>query len=194
MTALYFDKYPKGTDPWAQFKDVSTFCVRDLMRKFGFSDKHILKVAHTAARDCARTPVQWNGKKYAGFSTVEPWYTVNPNYPEVNVENALQDENSIWYFYQRAMALRKEYKDTAVYGQFKLYLPHDKQLFVYDKIAEDGKSKLTVVINLSAKPVRASKVAKYIPTDATELLSVYDEDWSKVLRPYSGKLFFTQLH
>ena len=92
------------------------------------------------------------------------------------------------------MALRKEYKDTAVYGQFKLYLPHDKQLFVYDKIAEDGKSKLTVVINLSAKPVRASKVAKYIPTDATELLSVYDDDWSKDLRPYSGKLFFTQLH
>lgn len=192
MTALYFDKYPEGTDPWAQFKDVSTFCVRDLMRKFGFSDKHILKVAHTAARDCARTPVQWNDKKYAGFSTVEPWYTVNPNYPEVNVENAMQDENSVWYFYQNAMALRKEYKDSAVYGEFKLHLPRDKQLFVYDKIAEDGKSQLTVVINLSAKPVKASKVAKYIPSDATELLSVYDDNWDKggVLQPYAGKVFY----
>ncbi len=193
MTSLYFNDYPKGSDPWAQFKDVSTFCVRDLMRKFGFSDKHILKVAHTAARDCARTPVQWSDKQYAGFSTVEPWYTVNPNYPEVNVENAMQDENSIWHFYRRAIALRKEYKDCAVYGKFEIKLLSDRQLFVYDKIAEDGKSKLTVVINLSAKPVSSSKVAKYIPQNATELLSVYDEPFGKNLPPYAGKLYFTAL-
>ena len=163
------------------------------MKKFGFSDKHILKVAHTAARDCARTPVQWSGSKNAGFSTVTPWYTVNPNYPEVNVEKAMQDENSVWYFYQKAMALRKEYKDTAVYGQFKLYLPKDRHLFVYDKIAEDGKSKLTVVINLSKKEVSAAKAKKFIPQGATELLSVYDQPFGDTLKPYAGKVFYTPL-
>lgn len=91
------------------------------------------------------------------------------------------------------MALRKEYKDTAVYGEFKLYLPKDKQLFVYDKIAEDGKSKLTVVINLSKKPVKASKIKKYIPQGATELISVYDEPFGDTLKPYAGKVFFTPL-
>ena len=193
MTSLYFDKYPKGSDPWAQFKDVSTFCVRDLMRKFGFSDKHILKVAHTAARDCARTPVQWTGGKYAGFSTHEPWYTVNPNYTTVNVEAAMQDENSIWYFYKRILALRQEYKDSAVYGKFEIKRLRDKQLFVYDKIAEDGKSKLTVIANISKKPVSARKIAKYVPSDGTELLSVYDEPFGEKLKPYAAKLYFTKL-
>ncbi len=191
MTALYFDDYQKDSDPWEQFKDVSTFCVRDLMKKFGFSNKHILKVAHTAARDCARTPVQWTGGKNAGFSDVEPWYTVNPNYTTVNVEDALKDENSILHFYRKVLALRQEYKEQAIYGQFKLYLKCHKQLFVYDKIAKDG-SKLTVVLNLSKKPISSKKVAKYIPDGAQEILSVYNEAFGEILRPYEGKVFFTK--
>ena len=72
-------------------------------------------------------------------------------------------------------------------------MPKDKQLFVYDKISEDGKSKLTVVINLSKKPVKASKIKKYIPQGATELISVYDEPFGDTLKPYAGKVFFTPL-
>lgn len=190
MTSLTFDKYEKGSDPWAQFKDVSTFCVRDLMRKFGFTQKHILKVAHTAARDCARTPVQWNDGKNAGFCDCEPWYTVNPNYKEVNVEAAIDDENSIWHFYRKAISLRKEYKESAIYGQFKMYLPKDRHLFVYDKIADDG-SKLTVIINVSKKQVPSKRIKKFIPVGATEILSVYADDFKDRLRPYEGKVFYT---
>ena len=91
------------------------------------------------------------------------------------------------------MALRKEYKDTAVYGEFKMYLPNSRQLFVYDKIAEDGKSKLTVVINLSKKEVSAAKAKKFIPQGATELLSVYDQPFGDTLKPYAGKVFYTPL-
>lgn len=193
MTALYFDKYPEGSDPWAQFKDVSTFCVRDLMKRFGFSDKHILKVAHTAARDCARTPVQWSSAPNAGFSSVEPWYTVNPNYTQINVEDALADEHSIWYFYQKTLALRKQYKDSAIYGEFKLHLPKHRQLFVYDKLSEDGKQKLTVIINLSDRFIPVERINKYIDSNATEILSVYDEPFGDELKPYAGKVFVSQV-
>lgn len=191
MTSPYFDKCEKGEDPWKQFEDVSTFCVRDLMRKFGFSDKHLLKVAHTAARDCARTPVQWSGDVNGGFSECKPWYAVNKNYKEVNVENALADKNSLWYFYQKIIALRKEYFECAIYGKFKMYLPHDRKLFVYDKIADDG-SKLTVVLNMSDKAVSSKRVAKFIPQNAKQILSVYDEELGEMLRPYEGRVFFTK--
>lgn len=194
MTSLYFDKYEKGTDPWTQFKDVSTFCVRDLMKKFGFSEKHILKVAHTAARDCARTPVQWSDAKNGGFSECEPWYTVNPNYSEVNAESALKDENSILNHYKKIIALRKEYKDMAVYGKFKMYLPYDRRLFVYDKIAEDGSAKLTVIVNLSTKTVKASKVEKFIPQGATLLSSVYNQPLGDTLPPYEALVYYTKLN
>ena len=190
MTSLHFDKYPKGSDPWAQFKDVSTFCVRDLMKKFGFSEKHILKVAHTAARDCARTPVQWSGAENGGFCICDPWYTVNPNYKTVNVEDAEKDPNSLLHFYRKLLALRKEYKDSAIYGKFDLKLKRDIYLFIYEKISDDG-SKLTVILNVSTKRVSSKRVNKFIPKNATELISVYDGDFAKVLRPYEGKVFYT---
>lgn len=191
MTSPYFDKCKKGEDPWKQFEDVSTFCVRDLMRKFGFSDKHLLKVAHTAARDCARTPVPWNSNANGGFSECKPWYAVNDNYKEVNVENALADKNSLWYFYQKIIALRKEYLESAIYGKFKMYLPLDKKLFVYDKIADDG-SKLTVVLNMSEKAVSSKRVAKFIPQNAKQILSVYDGELGAKLRPYEGRVYFSK--
>ncbi|MDE6302059.1 MAG: alpha-glucosidase [Clostridia bacterium] len=190
MTSLHFDRTPKGTDPWTQFKDVSTFCVRDLMKKFGFTSKHILKVAHTAARDCARTPVQWSDAKNAGFCTGTPWYTVNPNYKKVNVEAAEKDPNSILNFYRLLIALRKEYKDAAIYGKFEMHLKRDKNLFVYDKIAEDG-SKLTVILNVSTKRPSCRKVRKFIPEGATEIVSVYSGPFAKNMRPYAGKVFYT---
>ncbi len=190
MTSLHFDKYPKGSDPWDQFKDVSTFCVRDLMKKFGFSTKHILKVARTAARDCARTPVQWSGAPNGGFSEVEPWYTVNPNYPTVNVENALNDENSILHFYRKIIALRKEYLESAIYGQFKLHLPRHRQLFIYDKIADDGTT-LTIVANISPKEVSSKPVRKFIK-DAECLLSVYDGDLGDKLKPYEARVYVSK--
>lgn len=191
MTSPHFDEYEKGEDPWKQFEDVSTFCVRDLMRKFGFSNKHLLKVAHTAARDCARTPVQWSSQPNGGFSECKPWYAVNKNYKEVNVENALADKNSLWYFYQKIIALRKEYLESAIYGKFKMYLPLDKKLFVYDKIADDG-SKLTVVLNMSEKAVSSKRVAKFIPQNAKQILSVYDGELGAKLRPYEGRVYFSK--
>lgn len=190
MTSLHYDKFPAGSDPWAQFKDISTFCVRDLMKKFLFSEKHILKVAHTAARDNARTPVQWTAEKNGGFCTVEPWFTVNPNYKEVNVEAEEKDPNSLLNFYRKLIALRKQYKDTAVYGKFQLHLKHDKSLFIYDKIADDG-SKLTVVLNVSEKSVPCKRFKKFIPEGAQEIASVYEGRFAELMRPYAGKVFYT---
>jgi glycosidase len=31
-----------------------------------------------ASRDSARTPMQWSGEKYAGFSSAPPWFCLNP--------------------------------------------------------------------------------------------------------------------
>jgi alpha-glucosidase len=39
-------------------------------------------------RDNSRTPMQWTDEPFAGFSTVEPWFPVNPNYKKINVAQA----------------------------------------------------------------------------------------------------------
>ena len=47
--------------------------------------------------DNARRPMQWNDEKCWLFSQeVDPWLSVNPNYKDINVENALADPNSFF--------------------------------------------------------------------------------------------------
>ena len=182
--------YPFET--WDDFVDVSTFSTKSLLKKLKiFSDKKILKMAKYAARDNARTPVQWSAEANAGFTTpdAKPWYLINPNYKEVNVEAAQKDPNSILNYYKKIIALRKQYKDAAVYGQFKLYLKGDKHLFVYDKIGEENK--LTVVINLSEKEINSKKVKKFIPEGAQEILTNYEGMGDK-LHPYETHVYLTK--
>ncbi len=177
---------------WDDFVDVATFSTRNIFKKLRiFRDKTIFKMACYAARDNARTPVQWSAEKNAGFTTGDmAWYTVNPNYPEVNVASQENDPDSQLNFYRKAIALRRENKESAIYGKFELHLPRDKRLFVYDKIGDDG-SKLTVIINLSEKEVSASKVKKYIDGGAKEILSNYKGEMGSVLKPYEARVYKT---
>ena len=62
----------------------------------GEDKEKVMESIYIKGRDNARTPMQWDGKKHAGFTTGEPWIAVNPNYKEINVEHAIQDENSIF--------------------------------------------------------------------------------------------------
>ncbi len=51
--------------------------------------------------------MQWDHGKNAGFTRGEPWISLCDNYTEVNVAAALRDENSVFYTYQKLIALRK---------------------------------------------------------------------------------------
>ena len=72
------------------------------------SDQKRLERLWHGSRDSARTPVQWNASEHAGFTTGKPWFFVNENYKEVNVEQQEQDENSVLNFYRKVIKLRKE--------------------------------------------------------------------------------------
>ena len=71
--------------------------------------------------------MQWNAEKNAGFTEGTPWYRVNPNYKEINVEQALADPESVFYHYQKLIQLRKEH-EVMVYGTYQLLFPEDEDL------------------------------------------------------------------
>ena len=56
----------------------------------------VMESIYIKGRDNARTPMQWDDKDHAGFTTGEPWITVNPNYKEINVKQAIQNKDSIF--------------------------------------------------------------------------------------------------
>ena len=103
------------------------------------------KICHKS-RDNARTPMQWDDSKNAGFTTGTPWIDVNPNYTKINAKEQMARENSVFNYYKKLIALRKEY-EIIVYGDYNLLLPEDEDLFVYER-SLDGK-KLLIACNFS---------------------------------------------
>ena len=121
-----------------QIDDISTIDEYKVALNAGCTEKEALQAASAFSRDNARTPVQWNTEKNAGFTTGTPWLGVNPDYKEINVESQLTDNGSLLSFYKKMTALRKtqEYKDTFVYGSFKPYKEDQENLIAYTRTAE----------------------------------------------------------
>ncbi len=181
MTNVPFEK-------WDDFKDVATFNIKALMEKTHlFSKKKIFENIKYGARDNARTPVQWSGEKYAGFSTVEPWYLVNSNYKEINVEAEEKDPNSVLNFYKKVIKVRNENKETAIYGEFKMIYNGDNHILAYKKIAE--KDELFVVVNLSKKTLSGRKVDKVIQKENYELILANMESTKGLIKPYEARVY-----
>ena len=126
-------------------------------------------VNHTS-RDHSRTPMQWTDGEHAGFTTGEPWLRVNDNYPEINVEAARADADSVWYHYRRLIDLRRE-DETLVYGDYDLLLPDHERIFAYTRTLDDERR--LVVLNWS------DESATFDPRDDTTgaavLLANYDD-------------------
>ena len=175
-------------ETWDDFKDVATFNIKELMEKTHlFSKKKIFENIKYGARDNARTPVQWSSEKYAGFSTVEPWYLVNSNYKEINVEAEEKDPNSVLNFYKKVIKLRNENKETAIYGEFKMMYNSDNHILAYKKIAE--KDELFVVVNLSKKTLSDRKVDKVIQKGNYELKLANMESTKGLIKPYEARVY-----
>ena len=133
-----------------QYTDVSTVNNYGVAKSLLGADK-ALKLANYASRDNARTCVQWSAEKNAGFTTAdEPWFWVNPNYTEINVEAAEKDPNSILHFYRKLLKFRKE-NEVVIYGNYKEHYKKSKDLYVYERNYE-GK-RLLVVCSYTDKAV-----------------------------------------
>lgn len=119
----------------------------------GYSHEEIMESIRVKGRDNARTPMQWDNRVNGGFSDGTPWFPANPNYKEINVTKALEDENSIFYTYQKLIRIRKE-NPIVVWGDYRLVTDTAEEVFAYEREYE-GK-KWLVVANFSDKEQRFS--------------------------------------
>lgn len=102
-----------------------------------------------AGRDNARTPFQWSAGPHAGFSAAEPWLAVNPNHTWLNADAQSQDDDSVFGFYRRLIALRHA-DPVVVEGDFTRIATGEPDVFAYRRSL--GGRSLTVVANLSDEP------------------------------------------
>lgn len=134
------------------YRDIQTLNLYHEMIEKGMAPEALMPIVHAKSRDNARTPMQWNAGANAGFSTGAPWIKVNPNYKEINVEQALTDPDSIFYYYQKLIRLRKEHP-VIVYGRYDL-IPttpegrdDDPAIYAFTRTGEG--ERLLVILNFT---------------------------------------------
>ena len=166
-----------------EIEDVEAHNMDKIFDSFPIIGKRARKVLFDVSRDNARTPMCWNDSEFGGFSKVKPWLRVNPSKDEVNVKKALLDKDSLFYFYQSLIKIRKEHK-VVVDGDFKMLDINNPHIFEY--VRENDDEKMVVVSNFSDKE-RTFKTRKEV-WNSSLLLSNYD-GFSELLRPYETRIY-----
>lgn len=140
-------------------------------RTHAISPEALLRAINKRGRDNARTPMQWSDEKNAGFTAGEtPWFKINPNYKDINVKESLAREDSLFYYYKRAIAFRRE-EDVFSLGSFREILSEHPQAFVYERAL--GKKRALVLINLTKEPCAATSDEFTAYADGKILLGNY---------------------
>ena len=136
--------------PLEQIDDISAIDQYQVAIDAGFSPEESLKVVSLYNRDNARSPMQWNTEENAGFTSGKPWLMLNPNYKEINVAAQIHDEDSVFSYYKKLIALRKnpEYAETVVYGEVVPYLEDTHNLMAYYR---KGDKDLLVIGNFQSE-------------------------------------------
>ena len=134
--------------PVEELRDLESINAYNEMVERGMSESDALAAIHRMMRDNARTPMQWTAGPHAGFTDGDPWMMVNPNYTEINAAAALADPDSVFYTYQKLIALRKTHRVFAE-GDFTLLCPEDEQVFAY--LRRGAGQEMLVAVNLSGR-------------------------------------------
>ncbi|WP_226085009.1 glycoside hydrolase family 13 protein [Mesobacillus sp. S13] len=140
MTNVRFDSID-------EYKDIETLNMYDeKVKQNGEDPEKVMESIYVKGRDNARTPFQWDESEHGGFTTGTPWIQVNPNYKEINANQAVADEKSIYHYYRKLIQLRKE-QPVIVHGRYDILVPDDEKIYVYTRTFES--QKLLVLLNFS---------------------------------------------
>ncbi|WP_348811227.1 alpha-amylase family glycosyl hydrolase [Flavobacterium maritimum] len=130
----------------------------------GKSSDEALLEGNEHNRDKSRSPMQWDGNVFAGFSTEKTWIKINSDYKQTNVQQLSNKENSILNRYKKLIALRNNEK-VLQYGKYDR-LEHKDGQILFTRSFEGNQ--ITVAINFGPeKKINLPKGAKILMGEIT---------------------------
>ncbi len=163
------------------YKDVESINYYNILKEKGIDEKEIYLILQQKSRDNARSPMQWNSK--GGFSNEKSWIKINENTKNINVDNNINDKDSILYYYKKLIELRKEYEIISL-GEYEPFLEDNERVYAFIR---KYKGKKLIVLNNFYKEITTVKIDNI--KDYKILISNYDNNDLKdnlVLRPYES--------
>ncbi|MDV2684981.1 alpha-glucosidase [Alkalihalophilus lindianensis] len=159
----------------------------------GLAHEEVMRQIFMKGRDNARTPMQWDTSSHGGFTTGTPWLQVNPNYKQINVDQAKENPDSILHYYRNLIKLRREHP-IMVYG---VYSPLDiENDSIYSYTREWQGKKILVILNFT-KEEQPYEVPKEWVSESVKLFISNQsnsqdqlEDQKIHLTPYEARVYF----
>ncbi len=154
-----------------QLKDPVSHFVYDVMRRWHIPAALAFPMICYGARDHARVPMAWDDSPNGGFNAGhKPWQCVNPLFTKINVRADLESEKSIYRFYQRLLAFRRN-DETILNGHTREYNHDSSKIIAYSRTWQERT--LFIFANFSNGKV-SYKLPEGIENGAV-LLSNYSE-------------------
>ncbi|MFM5450008.1 alpha,alpha-phosphotrehalase [Aeromonas veronii] len=175
------------------YQDVESRNIFAIKQAEGMSEAEILAILGAKSRDNSRTPMQWSAAANAGFTQGMPWLKPAANYPEINAEAVLADQNSVFWHYRDLIALRKAHP-IFTQGDYQELLTGHPQIWAYARRA-NGQT-LLVVSNFYGEPVEFALPAELQSGQGRLLLGNYPDSpaqpQSGMLRPYESLIWLME--
>ncbi|CDU00923.1 Trehalose-6-phosphate hydrolase [Vibrio coralliirubri] len=180
----------------SQYRDVESTNMYDIMvNRDGVAHQDMMAILAQKSRDNSRTPMQWNSEPYAGFSQAQPWLDVANNYSEINAEQALEDKDSVFYFYKSLIELRKQVP-VITDGSYQDLQPDHSSIFAY--VRENEGQILLCINNYYGEEAECVLPERFDMSKAKSLLSNYQQANTsvalhhQVLRPYETRILLIE--
>ena len=130
--------------------------------------------------------MQWKKYLNVGYTNLKPWLKINENYKEINVQDALKDSNSLFYWYQKLINFRKDLtnpiSNVIINGDFELIDSENEKIFAYKR--QYNNEELIVISNWSSDKVEFKFNKENI------ILNNYDYINDNLLEPWQSILIF----
>ncbi|BDZ29702.1 alpha-glucosidase [Lactiplantibacillus sp. WILCCON 0030] len=171
----------------ADYRDIETLNAYDelVTSQHQLTATDMMARIEANSRDNSRTPMQWDATTHAGFSAVQPWLRVNDNYKTINVAAALADHQSVWYYYQKLIALRHQ-QPLVTLGDFKLLAPADEAVFMYERHWQD--QTWLIICNFTATTIKR-QLESLKTAQSRLIIGNYPTDTGDKLRPYEARVY-----
>lgn len=129
-----------------RYRDVESLNYYQILLERGRTEEEALAVLAARSRDNGRTPMQWTGERYGGFSEAEPWLPMSDAFrSEITVEAQRKDEDSILAFYKKLIVMRKRHP---VIARGEISFAETETDLVMAYVRTLGEQQIVVICNL----------------------------------------------
>ncbi len=170
----------------APYKDIESLNYHADAMSLGLEAETVMHSLSVKSRDNARTPMQWDDTKHAGFTDGIPWLPVNPNYVTINAAAAMADPDSVFHHFRKLIKLRHELPVLA-HGRFELLLGDHDKIWALTRTLDD--QVLVMVANCSSEPVTVPDGSLPDLSSAQVLLATHPGASSLDLAPWESRIY-----